>query len=143
MKVKHVLFNVESLGNTKKSLIILKDTIVDKRFNLLAVGEISTTDGGCGFLMFDKKWEIAIFTGDGFTLGGGTSTGGRGYELAKSFLSCLGIGSQLWKEKVDIDEFRKGGEEELQKKLLALSQRIADTLDDRQYRTPIDGEPCL
>ena len=132
MKIRYVLYNSESFGSKDKSLKILRDTILEKAKRNIAVVEIPTENVLCGFLIFDKEWEIAIFTGDGFRNDNKESCGG-GYERAKAFFTLFGIDVILWRKAFNTRDILWDSEEKFQNKFRCFAQGIADGLVEKQF----------
>ncbi|RLA96195.1 MAG: hypothetical protein DRG69_01545 [Deltaproteobacteria bacterium] len=139
MKVKNVIFRENSFGITQKSLKILRNTLTFCVNHPVAVVELPTNDLCCGFFIFDKYTELAVFTGDGFRKDR-AGEGGAGYNTAEALFGVFGIRRLIWDE-VNLDEIYQGKTEIIRARLLKVAQEIANTLTNTDFVIPADKNP--
>ena len=92
-----------------------------------------------GYLILDWERQDATWTGDGFRTDR-CGEGGAGYRSAEALFGLFGIRPILW-DTVSIEELYTLPEEDIKKRLLNLSRKIAEELSDQEFRRPIDKEP--
>ena len=139
MRVTHVVFDIESFGITQRSLKMLRDTLAEKLTHRIAVFQTSTNDLCCGYFIFDWEWRDATWTGGGFRVDR-SGEGGAGYRTAEALFDFFGIRPVPW-DVVNLDEIYSLPEEDIEKCLLGLAQKIAEDLAGEDFIRPIDRKP--
>jgi hypothetical protein len=139
MEVRQVNFDVNSFGITQRSLKMLRDALAQGIAHHVAVVEVPTNDLCCGFFIFDRELKSAVWTGDGFRRDR-AGEGGAGYRSAETLFDLYGLRAILW-EPVNIEEVYILPGEKISGLLLGIAQKIANEIDDRDFRLPLERMP--
>jgi hypothetical protein len=131
MRIRRVVFEERAFGITQRSLQMLRDTLARSIDQHVAVFEVSTNDLCCGYLILNRDTGTVTFTGDGFRTDGG-GEGGAGYRSAHALLDLFGIRA-FPIGPVDTEEIYQGHTEPVRRKLLALAQELAGTLQQQDF----------
>jgi hypothetical protein len=100
--ITSVTFKPETFGITQKSLMALRNFLLSVSDRRIKIVMVPTGDITCGFLLIDKEWECAYWSGDGFRTDGG-GEGGRGYKAAERLINALGMSFDHDDEVVFLD----------------------------------------
>jgi len=139
MEVRRVDFDVDSFGITQTSLKRLRDALAQGIAHHVAVVEVPTNDLCCGFFIFDRELGSAAWTGDGFRTDR-AGEGGAGYRSAEALFDLYGLRVISW-EPVNIEEVYVLSEEKVSQLLLGIARKIADEIDDGDFRLPLERTP--
>lgn len=141
IKISSVIFTPESFGITQESLQVLRDSLAERIYHRIVVFEIPTNNLSCGYLILDADDGVAVFTGDGFRIDQ-EGEGGAGYRTARAIFDVYGIMAMTWNNTENFDEiYEENGKEKICKKLLALSQNIADQIEPSLFRRIKENKP--
>ena len=113
MKIK---FDINSFGITQKSLDNLKNELLTRARDKIAIIGVPTSHLCFGYLIIDKDKDEAIWTGDGFRIDR-NGEGGAGYKTAETLFHILGLSdsSIYWVDMIDENELINNPKETLKK----------------------------
>lgn len=134
-----VVFDVNAVGITRKSLKMLRDTLVNSLTHSIAVVELPTSDLRCGYLILDLDLQKATWTGDSFSKDRNNESG-AGYISAEALLMLFGINPIRWK-MLNLDEVYLFPERKAREILLGFVKEIAKGIPDSEFQRPIDKDP--
>lgn len=140
MEITHIVFDVNSFGITQRSLKMLRNVLAEKINHRIIVVKVPTNDICCGYFIFDREWQNATWTGDGFRTDE-RGEGGAGYKSAKVLFNLFGVGEvSCWKQ-VDFDEIYHFPEDVVEHQLKVLARKISESLSDEEFFRPSERIP--